>query len=135
LILFTRKDLSQNSTHNLSTSGLGKVRNDEDSFWSSEWTNALPHLKNEILYQLVVELIAVFNGDKCVNCLTSKFIVDTNNSSFGNGMVLNKSSFNFGGRKTMSRYINDIIDTASDPVITFMIATSSVTSELNYISI
>ena len=41
--------------------------------------------------------MAVFDGDKRVDSLTGEFVSDTDNSSFGNGVVLNKGCFNLGG--------------------------------------
>jgi hypothetical protein len=67
--------------------------------------------------------------------LASEFIIDPNDGSFCYSMMLDQSSFNFGGGETVTADIHDIIDTASDPIISFVITSSSVTSELEGVSI
>jgi hypothetical protein len=45
-------------------------------------------------------------------------------------VVLDKSGFDFRGGQTMAGYVDNIIDTTSDPVVTFVVTTSTVTGEL-----
>jgi hypothetical protein len=89
LILFTREDLSQDSSHDFTTSRLGQVCDNEDSLWCCERTNALSHLENEILSQLIVDLEAIFDGHKRIDGLSCKLVMDTNDCRFSNSMVLN----------------------------------------------
>lgn len=44
--------------------------------------------------------------------------------------VLEKSSLNLSGRQTMSRNVDDIVDTAADPVVALVITASTISSEL-----
>lgn len=44
--------------------------------------------------------------------------------------MLNKSSLNLSGRETVARDVNNVIHTASDPVVAVVIATSAISSEL-----
>lgn len=97
LILLTRQNLPQNSPHNLPTSRLWKIRDDKDSLGSSERTDTLPNLQDEIFAELVVDFVAVFDGDECIDCLTSEFVVDSYYGSFGYGVVLDERGFDFGG--------------------------------------
>jgi len=97
LVLLTRKDLSQNPTHDLATARLRKIRDNEDGFWRSEWTNALSNLQNEIFAELVIDLISIFNGNERVNCLASELVVDADNGCFRDCVVLNECCFDLGG--------------------------------------
>ena len=49
LITFFRRDLAQNTAHDLAGSGLGEVGNDYDFLWSCERPDDLPDLKDELL--------------------------------------------------------------------------------------
>lgn len=87
-------------------------------------------MKNEILLKLVINLVSVLDSDESVNSLASELVVDADDGSFGDSMVLDESGFDFGGGETMTRDVNDIIDTAADPVVTLVVTSSSVTCEL-----
>ena len=134
LVFLASKNLSQDTTHDLPTSGLGQIRNDEDGLGSRKGTNTLSYLENEILSQLVVDLIAILDGDKGVDRLSGEFIIDTNHSSFCNGVMLDQCSFNFGSGETMPRDVDDVINTTSDPVVAFVVTSSSVARELGNVS-
>ena len=97
LVLLARKNLSQNSAHNLTTSSLGQVRNDEDGLWSRERTNALSDLKNKLFLELVIDLVSVLDGYECINSLPGQFIIDTDDCGFCDGVVLDQGCFYFGG--------------------------------------
>jgi hypothetical protein len=45
--------------------------------------------------------------------------------------MFDECSLNFRGRKTVTADINDIVDTATDPIVALMITASSITSELD----
>jgi hypothetical protein len=91
-------------------------------------------LQNEILLQLVCNLIAILDGNKGVDCLAGQFIADTNHGGLGNRMVLNQRGFNLGSRETVTRNIDDIVNTASDPVVSLVITSGPVTRELQTVS-
>jgi hypothetical protein len=133
LVFLASKNLSQNSPHNLSTSSLGQIWHNEDSLRSSEGTNALPDLQDEVLLELIVDLIAVLDSHERVDCLSSKLIVDSDDSSFCDGVILNQCGFDFGSGETVTADVDNVIDTASDPVVTFVVTSSSITSELQRI--
>jgi len=129
-ILFSSKNLPQNSSHDLSTPRLWQIGNDENSLWCRKRTNTFPYLQNECFLKFIINFIAILDCDESVNSLAGEFVIDTDDSGFGYGVVFDESGFNFGGRETVTRDIDDVVDTASDPVITFVIATCTVTSEL-----
>lgn len=130
MVFLARQNLSQDTSHDLSTSGLWKVWYDENRLRCSEWSNALAYLQDQIFPELIICLVAVLDGDESVDSLSGELVGNTNNCCFCNGVVLNKRSFNLGGRKTVTRYIDNIIDTTSDPVVSLVITSSSITSEL-----
>lgn len=45
--------------------------------------------------------------------------------------VLEKSSLDLSGGQTMSRNVNDIVDTTADPVVAVVITTSTISGELH----
>jgi hypothetical protein len=87
-------------------------------------------LENEILSQLIVDLIAVLDRNKCVDSLSGEFIMDAYNSSFSHGGILDQRRFDLSSGETVTGNIDDIIDTSSDPVVALVIAACSVTREL-----
>lgn len=48
--------------------------------------------------------------------------------------MLNESGFNLSGGETVTRDVNDIVDTATDPVVAVLVTASTVTSELRDVS-
>jgi hypothetical protein len=53
--------------------------------------------------------------------------------------VLNKRGFNLSSRQPVARHVDDIVDTAPDPVVALVVTSGAVSSELHmsdlYISI
>lgn len=134
LVLLTSEDLSQDSSHNLTASRLGHVGNHVNGLGGGKRTDALADLHDEFFAESVADLIAVFDGDKGVDGLTRQFIGDTDNGGFGDGVVLDEGGLNLSGRETVSRDVDDVVDTTADPVEAFVVATSSVTGELQLVS-
>ena len=130
LVLLARKNLSQDSAHNLTTSGFRQVGDDEDRLWCRKWTNALPDLENEVLLQLVIDLVSVLDGHECIDGLPGQFIIDTDDCGFCDRVVLNQGCFDFGGRETVTGDVDNIVDSAPDPIVPFMVTSSPITSEL-----
>jgi hypothetical protein len=87
-------------------------------------------LQDESLSQLLIRLIAVLDGDESSDCLARELVANTNDCSLSNSMVLNEGCLNFGGRETVTADINDIINTSPDPVVTFVVTSSPIASEL-----
>jgi hypothetical protein len=51
-------------------------------------------------------------------------------SSLGDTRVQDESTLNFGGGETVTRNVDDIVNTPPDPDITIGIASSAITSEV-----
>lgn len=49
--------------------------------------------------------------------------------------MFNERSFDFGGRETVTTDVNNVVNTATDPVVTFVVTTCSITSELGLLAI
>lgn len=129
-VLLARQNLPQNPTHDLSTTGLGQVRDDDDRLGRREWTNALAHLEDEVLLQLVVDLVAVLDGDEGVDSLAGEVVSDADNGGFGDGGVLNESGFDLGGGEAVTGDVDDVVDTSADPVVAVVVTSGSVACEL-----
>lgn len=97
---------------------------------SSERTNALADLHDEFLAQSISYLVALLDGNESVDSLAGKFISNTDDGSLTDSGVLNEGSFDFGRGETVTADVDNIINTATDPVETFVITGSAITSEL-----
>ena len=87
-------------------------------------------MENELFLELIIDLIALLDSNESIDGLAGKLIADTDDSSFSNGVVLDESSFDFGSGEAMTADVNNVINTASNPVITLVITSSSITSKL-----
>ncbi len=134
LILLTGQDLSQNSSHNLSTSRLGQIWHDKNGLGSRKRTDALAHLKDEIFSELVIDLIAILNGHKGIDGLARELIAHPDHGRFCDGVVLDEGGFDFGSGETVTANVDDIVDSASDPVVTLVITARAVPRELERVS-
>jgi len=129
-VLLAAEDLAQNTAHDLTTTGLGKVVDNEDGLGGGEGSNGLTNLHDKVLADLLVGLVAFLQRDEGVNGLAGEFIGDTDDGGFGNLRVLDQSGFDFSGGQTVSRNVDNIVNTATDPVVAVLITASTVTSEL-----
>src|SRR6516225_4113026 len=64
------------------------------------------------------------------DCLALHFIRTTNDRSFGNTGMADKSALNLRGTKSMSRYIQDVINPANYPEIAIFIPTRPISREI-----
>jgi hypothetical protein len=62
--------------------------------------------------------------------LSSQFIGGADDCGFCDALVQEEGCFDFGRTQTMTRDVDDIIDTATNPVESLVISTSAITSEL-----
>ena len=131
LVFLTSQNLSQDTSHDLATASLGKIWNSKDRLWCGERSDTLADLENEILAQLVRELVAVLDRDECVDRLTGELVADTDDCGFGDCVVLDERGFDLGGGETVTGHVDDVVDTAPDPVITLVVACGTITSELS----
>lgn len=134
MVFFASEDLPQNSPHDLAASCLGQIWDDKDGLGRREGPNALPDLQDEILLQEFVDLIALLDRNEGVDRLSGQFIADSNDGSLSHSLVLDQGGFDLGGGQAVSTDVDNIVNTASDPVVAFVITSSSVTGELPIIS-
>ena len=130
LILLTSQNLPQDSPHDLTRSRLWQVWYWEDCLGCGEGTDRFPDLQDQILLELIVDLVAVLDGDEGVDGLSCEFVVDTDDSSFADGLVLDEGGFDFGCGQTMAGNVHDVVDTAADPVVSLVISCCTVSSEV-----
>jgi len=64
------------------------------------------------------------------NTLSGQFICGPDHCGFGHALVQEESSLNFGSTQTMTRDVDNIINTATDPIKSFMISSSAITRKL-----
>jgi hypothetical protein len=129
-VLLAGQNLPQDPTHDLSTAGLGQVGNDDDRLGRREGTDALAHLQDQVLLQLVVDLVAILDGDEGVDGLAGKVVSNTNDGGFGDGGVLDERGLDLSGGQTVTGDVDDVVDTSADPVVAVVVTSGSVTCEL-----
>lgn len=83
-VLLTAKDLSQDPPHDLATSRLRQVVNNEDSLGRGERSNGLADLQNQVLAQLLAGIMPRLEGHERVHGLTREFIGNADHGGFGN---------------------------------------------------
>lgn len=133
LVLFTSQNLPQNSPHNFSAPRLWQIWHNEHRLRSREGSNTLSDLHDHILLQLGTIGIfggCILDGNKGVDRLAGELVLNADDRGLGDSMVFDKGSFDFGGGETVAGDVDDIIDTASDPVVTFVVTASTVSREL-----
>ena len=63
-IFLARKNLAQDTSHDLPRSRLREIVDDEDCLWCGERSDRLPHLHDQVLLDLVGCLVAILKGNK-----------------------------------------------------------------------
>lgn len=135
LILLAGQDLSQDTAHDLTRSSLGQVIDREDGLRSCEGTDGLADLHDEVLLDRVAVLVTLLERHEGVDGLTGELVVDTYDSSLGDCIVLEERSLYLRCRETVTGNVDDIIDSAADPVVALGVAGGSVTCELLNMSV
>jgi hypothetical protein len=105
-------------------------------------------LHGQILADLICRLVAILQRDEGIDSLAGQLIGDANDSSLGDGVcsqlasvlhssthhvaltVLDKGSLDLGGGQTVSRDVDNIVNTTADPVVAIVVTTGTISSEL-----
>ena len=66
--------------------------------------------------------------------MASELVVDADDCGFGDCVVLDERCFDLGSGETVTANVDDVVNTASDPVVAFVVTSGSVTCELLGIS-
>lgn len=130
LILLAGENLSQDTAHNLAGARLGQVRDDKDGLGGGKGADAFADLHDELLAQGVVDLVALLDGDECVDGLAGELVVDADDGSLGDGGVLDEGGLNLGGGEAVAGDVDDVVDAAADPVEALVVAGGTVTGKL-----
>jgi hypothetical protein len=130
LILLASKNLPQYTTHDLATTRLREIRHDEDGLGGSKRPYALADLLDEVLAQLVVDLVAVLDGDERVYRLARQLVRDAHHGCLGHGLVLDQRSLDLGSRQAVAGYVDHVVDASPDPVVALVVAACTVAGEL-----
>lgn len=152
-VLLTAQDLPQDTSHDLAAASLREVINDKDGLGSGEWSNRLANLHDKVFTDLLICLIALLQRHKCIDRLASEFVSNTDHGSFSNhichGMsvsnvygfgffllltVFKQGSFNLSGGQPVTGYVNYVVNTAADPVVSVVVTSCSISSELPPVS-
>ena len=75
-------------------------------------------------------LVAILERHKGVDGLAGELVGNADNSSLGNGVVLDESGLDLGRRQAVAADVDDIVDTSTDPVKALVVTSSAITGEL-----
>lgn len=134
LVLLTSQNLAQDAAHDLARSCLGQIGNDMYGLGSSEGADTPADLQDEVLTKTVICRVAVLEGNEGVNTLAGKLVGNADDSGFGNGGMLEKCCLDLRRRKTVARDVDHIVDSATNPVESFMVTTGAVSGKLEGVS-
>lgn len=130
-VLLATENFPQNPTHDLPRPRLGKIHHDKDLFGRSKGTDTFPYLEDEIFPRLfVVGIAGVFEGDKGSHGLTGEFVRHAHHGGLGYQGGFDEGSFDLGGGEAVTGDVDDIVDAATDPVISFVITGGAISGEL-----
>jgi hypothetical protein len=129
-VLLSGENLSQDSSHDLSGSGLGKVRDDVDHLGGGEGTDGLANLGDEVLAKLGGVLESVLDGDEGVDSLSGKLIGDTDDGGLSDSGVVDQGSLDLSGGETVTGNVDNVVNTSADPVVSLVVTGSSVSREV-----
>lgn len=106
-------------------------------------------MQNKFFTKRITGIITILDGNKGVDRLTTHLVIHTHNGSFtysfcinclamiqynipglGPLTVFDEGRFNFGGGQSMPTHIHHVVDTATDPIISFVIPAGPITCEL-----
>jgi len=132
LIALSGSDLAHDASHDLARPGLGEIRNEDDLPWSSEGSDYLPDLEDELLGKGGFIVVVVgkftrykvlissknsgntrkehprFEGNKGEDSLTGEVISDTDHSSLGDTLVEDQGGLNLSSGETVTRDVDDV---------------------------
>ena len=131
LILLTRKNLPQNSPHNLPRPRLGKIRHNINLLRRRKRPDALAHLHDELLAQRVRHLAHPRRRHERVDGLARKLVCDAHHRRLADVVVLKERRLNLGRREAVAADVYDVVDAAADPVVALVVTARAVTGKLS----
>jgi hypothetical protein len=87
-------------------------------------------LYNEFFPERFRCLGGIFDGDESIDGLARELISDADHGCLGDGMMLNQGSLDLSCGQTVATNVDDVIDTAADPVEAFVVPACAVPGEL-----
>lgn len=133
LVLLTGKNLSENTSHDLAAAGLGKIWDNKHGLGRREGANTPADLEDEVLAEGIIDFGAVLDGHKGVDSLAGELVGNPNDGRLGNGGVLNEGGLDLSRAETVTADVDNVINTATDPVEALVIATGTIARELHHL--
>ena len=117
MVVLVGSDLAQNAAHDLAGARLGQAGRPLDEIGRGDRTDLLSHPQHELLAQRVVRRLAGVQRHKGVDALALEVVRIADDRCLSDLGVGDQCALNLGGAETMARNVNDVVDTAGDPVI------------------
>src|ERR1700730_7328691 len=123
-------DLAQNAPHDLAGAGLGHSGAPLQQVGGANRADLLPHPGHELTFQLVARLLLDPQCDISVNALPLEVVWKADDGSFGYFRVGDEGTLDLGGAQPMTGDVDHVIDPAGQPVEPILIATSTISGEV-----
>ena len=129
-VLLARENLPQDSSHDLARTCLGQIGHHEDRLGRRKRSDGLAHLRDQLLPDLLIGLVAILERDEGVDRLSRELVGDAHHRGFGHRLVFDQRRFDLRRGQPMAADVDDVVDAPADPVVSFVIASGSIAREL-----
>src|SRR5690606_17813444 len=85
----------------------------------------------QLFHQFFTGLFAAVQSDVYIDTLTFNIVRITHHCSLGHFRVRYQRAFYFSGTHAVAGYVNNVVHTAGNPVVTVFITTGTVTGEIH----
>ena len=123
-------DLSQNSSHDLTASGLWQAIRKLEFVRRGDGTDNGSDMVHKLFLQVVALLYSRFQGNKGVDALSLDVMGVSNDGCLCDSRMGDESAFHLSGPDTVAGDVDDVVDSTQEPVISIRILPRPVTGEI-----
>src|SRR5690606_21914762 len=116
---------------NLARAGFWQPGSDLNQIRRRDRADLSTYPVTQLFYQLVAGLFAAVQGDVHIDTLAFNIVRITHHRSLSHFRVRYQRAFYFSGTHTVAGYVNNVVHTAGNPVVTVFITTGTVTGEIH----
>ena len=123
-------DFAQNPTHDFTRTRFGQPLCKLDDIRGGNRTDYLAHQFDNFGLQFITRLCVGVEGDIGINPLPLDVVGKADNRGFGDMRVLVDRAFNLGGAKAVAGYVQNVVHTPCNPVITVIIPAAAIACKI-----
>ena len=116
----------EEAAHDFAGTGFGEGGGEVNFVGAGDGANCLCHVGAEFLIEFGTVEDASFQSDEGDDALAFDFVGAADDCGFGDCLVGDEGGFDFGGAEAMAGNVENIIETADDPEVAFLITEGSV---------